>query len=230
MLRVRPPLARSGLLLAAALACVAPATTAAAATLTTDARCYAQGASLRMTAEGLTPDAPLTVALDDQPLRYGDGSTPRANGEGRFASSFSTPALAAGVTQLRHVLSVDDGTQRPRARFTVTRTAGASFAPSEGNPRTLRARFSVWAFALASGHNARAWLHWVAPDGEVRKNALLGTTRGDCGTLTTRPRRVFPFEAEPGRWLLVIDTHRRYRVQTDAVRAKIPVHLRPISP
>jgi len=230
MLRVRHPLALPGLVLATAFACVAPATAGVAATLTTDARCYAQGAPLKMTAEGLTPNAPLTVALDGQPLRYGNGATATANGEGGFASSFSTPALAPGVTHLRYVLSVDDGTHRPRARFTVTRSPGAAFSPSEGNPRTLRARFSVWAFALASGRNARAYLHWVGPGGEVRKNAALGMTEGDCGTLRTRPRRVFPFAAEPGRWLLVIDTHRRYRVQTDAVRAKIPVHVRPTSP
>jgi hypothetical protein len=230
MPRVRFPHPLPGLALAATLACLAPAAPAAAAAeLTTDARCYAQGAPLRMTASGLTPGAPLTVSLDGQALRYRDGSTPTADAAGAFASSFATPVLAPGMTQLRHALAVADGTQRARARFTVTRPAGADFAPSHGNPRTLRARFTLWGFALASGRNARAWLHWVSPAGAERRTALLGVTRGDCGTLATAPRRVFPFDAEPGRWTLVIDAHRRYRVQSDGPRAKIPVHVRAIS-
>ena len=72
------------------------------------------------------------------------------------------------------------------------------------------------------------WLHWVSPTGRVRQTAALGTTGGDCGTLTTAPRRVFPFDAEAGRWVLVLDTSRRYRVQTPGPRAKIPVHVRSI--
>jgi hypothetical protein len=229
MLRVRSPLALPGVVLAAAFACLAPAV-AAAATLTTDARCYAQGAPLQMTAAGLTPRAPLTVALDGTALRYSDGSTPTADDAGNFSSSFATPGLGPGITQQRHALAVDDGTQRPRTRFAVTRPAGAAFSPSEGDPRTLRARFTLWGFALASARNARAWLHWVDPAGKVRRNALLGMTKGDCGVLTTPQRRVFPFDPEPGRWVLAIDTQRRYRVQTDGVRAKIRVHVRPVSP
>jgi hypothetical protein len=226
---VRPPHPLLGLVLAATTACFASAAPAAAAALTTDARCYAQGAPLRMTASGLTPGVPLTVSLDGQPLRYRDGSTPTADAAGAFASSFATPVLAAGVMQLRHTLAVEDDVHRARARFTVTRPAGADFAPSHGNPQTLRARFTLWGFALASGRNARVWLHWVNPAGAARKTAALGVTSGDCGTLTTAPRRVFPFDAEPGRWTLVIDGHRRYRVQSDGARAKIPVHVRSIS-
>ena len=227
-----PPLRRAAI--GAALACAltltaASSALAAPATLTTDARCYLQGAPLRMTANGLTPDAPLTVALDGTQLSYGDGSTPTADAAGSFASSFATPALAPGVAQQRHVLAVGDGRQRPKARFTVTRPTGADFQPSSGNPRTLRARFKVWGFALVGGASrVPVWLHWVSPAGRVRQSAALGTTGGDCGTLTTAPRRVFPFDAEAGRWVLVLDTQRRYRVQTSGPRAKIPVHVRSI--
>ena len=211
-------------LVAALLALAASA--APAATLTTDARCYAQGAPLRLTANGLAPRAPLTVSLDGQALRYRDGSTPRADDAGTFASSFAVPGLASGVTQLRHLLAVDDGTTRVRRRFTVSRPPGADFAPRDGDPRTLRVRFTLWGFALAGGSNARAWLHWVDPDGAVRKTVALGVTQGDCGQLTSAARRVFPFEPEPGRWTLAIDTRRRYRVQSDGPRAKIPVNVR----
>ncbi|MFL5818570.1 MAG: hypothetical protein ACJ76L_13340 [Conexibacter sp.] len=215
---------------ALALAAASPVL-AAPATLTTDARCYLQGAPLRMTANGLTPNAPLTVALDGTQLSYGDGSTPTADAAGSFVSSFTTPVLAPGVPQQRHVLAVGDGRRRPKTRFTVTRPEGGDFQPSSGNPSTLRARFRVWGFALSAGaERVSVWLHWVSPSGRVRRSAALGNTGGDCGALTTAPRRVFPFDAEAGRWVLVLDTSRRYRVQTNGPRAKIPVHVRPVSP
>lgn len=216
--------------LAAALLALGAAGSEAAATVATDARCYAQGAPLRLTASGLTPRAPLTVSLDGQALRYRDGSTPSADDAGSFASSFATPALAPGANQLRHVLAVGDGVVSGRTRFTVTRPAGAVFEPAQGDPRRLRARFQLWGFALDSGRNRRAWVHWVDPKGTARRTSALGVTQGDCGRLTTPLRRVFPFDPEPGSWTLVIDTRKRYRVQTDAARAKIPVHIRSLAP
>ncbi|HEX4807094.1 MAG TPA: hypothetical protein VFU94_14440 [Conexibacter sp.] len=218
------------LLLAAALALATAPAAAHAATLTTDARCYLQGAPLRMNATGLVPNAPLTVALDGQALRYRNGATPNADAAGAFASSFAVPALAPGLVQRRHALSVSDGTHKPRARFTVTRRTGADFQPSSGSPATLRARFSVWGFALDGGApRVRVWLHWVSPGGGVRATVALGTSSGDCGALTTGLRRVFPFAPAPGRWVLVFDTHRRYRVQASGPRAKIAVHVRSLS-
>jgi hypothetical protein len=213
--------------IAAALVC-APGQAAARATLTTDARCSLPGAQLRMTASGLAPNAPLTVVLDGRQLNYGDGSQPRSDAAGSFAGSFATPALAADAAQLRHVLIVGDGRRKPRARFTVTRPAGADFQPASGDPRTLRARFRVWGFGVRNAGGDPVWLHWVSPRGTVRRTAALGTTGGDCGALTTQPRRVFPFTPEAGRWLLVLDTHRGYRVHASGPRAKIPVHVRPL--
>jgi hypothetical protein len=224
----RPRLAHA-CALAAVLTPAVGATAAHAARLTTNARCYLQGTPLRMTASGLTPRAPLTVTLDGRALEYGDGSSPTADDAGAFASSFATPALASGVNEQRHALAVSDGVRRPRARFTVTRPAGADFQPSSGDPSRLRARFDVWGFALGGGgRTAQVWLHWIGPAGGERASAVLGTTRGDCGSLTTAPRRVFPFAPQAGRWVLVLDTHRRYRVQADGPRAKIPVHVRPL--
>jgi hypothetical protein len=225
----RHPCPRLVLLACALAAFAAPAAAAAPASLTTDARCYLQGAPLRMTAVGLTPRAPLTVVLDSQQLSYGDGSTPTADDAGAFSGSFATPALAPAEAQRRHALVVSDGRHRPRTRFTVTRPAGGDFQPSSGDPRTLRARFSVWGFALADTDGAGrlpVWLHWVSPAGKVRRSAALGNAGGACGALTTPPRRVFPFDPEAGRWVLVLDTRRRYRVQASGPRAKIPVHVR----
>lgn len=111
----------------------------------------------------------------------------------------------------------------------MTRPAGGDFQPSSGDPRTLRARFRVWGFEIDAGGSDAVWLHWVSPRRGVRRSARLGMTAGDCGALTTTPRRVFPFAPETGRWLLVLDTHRRYRVHASGPRAKIPVHVRPLS-
>jgi hypothetical protein len=226
--RSRHPLSHFAALACALTAFAAPADAAARATLTTDARCYLQGAQLQMTASGLAPNAPLTVVLDGRQLSYGDGSTPMSDAAGSYAGSFATPALAAGAVQLRHLLVVSDGTRRPRARFTVTRPAGADFQPSSGDPRTLRARFRVWDFGVRDAGGVRVWLHWVSPRGAVRRTAALGSTSGDCGALTTQPRRVFPFPPAAGRWVLVLDTHPRYRVHASGPRAKIPVHVRPL--
>jgi hypothetical protein len=223
---LRHPLPRLVALAGALTALAATAATAAPATLTIDARCYLQGAQLQMTASGLAPNAPLTVLLDGAQLRYGDGSTPTSDAAGTYAGSFATPVLAAGAVQRRHVLLVSDGRLRPRARFTVTQPAGGDFQPSRGDPRTLRARFRVWGFGLNGAEGGAVWLHWVSPRGSVRRNAALGATGGDCGALTTTPRRVFPFAPAAGRWLLVLDTHPRYRVHASGPRAKIPVHVR----
>lgn len=230
--RARHPRLIRLLLVCSAATVVAPAAaaTARAATLTTDARCYLQGAPLRMNATGLAPNAPLTVSLDGQALRYGNGTTPSSDGAGAFASSFATPALAPGLEQRRHALSVSDGTHKPRTRFTVTRPPGADFEPSSGSPQTLRARFSVWGFALDGGApRVRVWLHWIGPRGGVRATAALGATGGDCGALTTAARRVFPFAPAPGRWVLVFDTHRRYSAHASGPRAKIAMRVRSLS-
>jgi hypothetical protein len=227
--RPRAPLALAGLL--ALTGTAGAAGVASAATLTTDARCYLQGAPLRIDASGLTPQAPLTVTLDGRALGYRNGATPVADASGAFASSFATPSLASGVFQRRHVLVVSDGAHSPRARFTVTRPTGADFQPATGDPRTLRARFDVWGFALGGGpRRLRVWIHWIDPAGKVRANAALGVTSGACGALTSAPRPVLPLDPRPGRWVLVLDAHRRYRVHASGPRAKIPVHVRSLSP
>jgi len=225
----RHPLLRLALLASVCACACTSAAAAAPATLTTDARCYLQSAPLQLTANGLTPGAPLTVTLDGQRLHYGDGSAPAADDAGSFASSFATPVLAPGLAQQRHVLVVSDRAHRPRARFGVSLPAGANLQPSSGDPRTLRARFGVWGFALGAADRSPrmpVWLHWISPAGKVRRSAALGRTGEPCGALTTPLRRVFPFAPEAGRWLLVLDTHRGYRMQAPGPRAKIPVHVR----
>jgi hypothetical protein len=214
-------------LAAGALACTA--TTASAASIATARRCYVPGAKVPATAQGFAPRTSLTVTVDGRVLRYPDGSLPSTDANGGYKNAFFAPYLKGTQTQRRIPVSASDGTSSARTSFTITRATGGDFAPSQGDPRTLKVRFSVWGFALRSGRNARTYLHWIRPNGQLRASAGLGATRGDCGALRTRPRRIFPFAAEVGRWLLVIDTHPRYRVHAKGPGAKIPVNVRPLS-
>lgn len=224
---LRPPLAPALALVASALACAAAP--AAAASIATAGRCYAPAAKVPATAHGFAPKTALTVKVDGRVLRYPDGSLPVTDASGSYANAFWAPSLTGTQTQRRIPVSATDGTSSARTSFTITRPPGASFAPTQGDPRTLKVRFSVWGFALSSGRNARTYLHWIRPNHRVRATAALGTTSGDCGALRTRPRRIFPFAAETGRWVLVIDTHPRYRAHATGPRAKIPVNVRPLS-
>jgi hypothetical protein len=222
-----PPFAPVLALSAGLLAFAAVA--ASAASITTAARCYEPGAKVPATARGFAPRSPLTVEVDGRVLRYPDGSLPRTDANGDYANAFYAPYLKGAQPQRPIGVSASDGTSSARTSFTVTRPPGASFAPAQGDPRTLKVRFSVWGFALRSGRNTRTYLHWIRPNGRVRATAALGATQGDCGALRTRPRRIFPFAAEVGRWVLVIDAHPRYHVHAKGPRAKIPVNVRPLS-
>jgi hypothetical protein len=223
----RPPLVPVLALAVSAFACT-PAT-ASAASITTAGRCFVPGAKVPATAQGFAPRTSLTVTVDGRVLRYPDGSLPLTDASGDYKNAFYAPYLTGTQTQRRIPVSASDGTTSASTSFTITRPAGGSFAPAQGDPRTLKVRFSVWGFALRSARNARTYLHWIRPNGKVRANASLGRTRGDCGALRTLPRRIFPFAAETGRWLLVIDTHPRYRVHAKGPRAKMPVNVRPLS-
>jgi hypothetical protein len=206
------------------------ASAAPAATLRTAHRCYEQGAPVEVAARGFAAHAPLTVTLDGRVLRYGDGSLPSTSAAGAFTSSFYAPYLKTPTQRQRRIaVSAADGASTARAHFTITRKPGADFTPSQGNPTLLKVRFLVWGFALASGRNARTYLHWIDPQRRARASVALGRTRGACGVLTSTRRRIFPFVAQTGRWVLVIDTHRRYRRHARGPRAKIPVTVRPIS-
>lgn len=223
----RAPVALPLALVAGTLLCAAA--TAAAASVTVAKRCDVPGAKAPLTARGFAPRAPLTVTVDGRVLRYADGSLPSTDASGGYRNAFYAPALRAAQTQRRVAVSASDGASSARTSFTLTKPTGGGFSPSHGDPRTLKVRFSVWGFRLHGERNARTYLHWIAPNGQVRATAPLGTTGGDCGALRTRPRRIFPFPAQTGRWRLVIDTHARYRAHARGPRAMIAVNVRPLS-
>jgi len=84
-------------------------------------------------------------------------------------------------------------------------------APGTGNPKTLRVRYKVFGFGLVDP-NPAVYLHYVRPNGKLKRTIRLGKAQGVCGQITrTSKKKLFPFHAQRGTWRLQFDTHKRYR-------------------
>jgi hypothetical protein len=207
-MRTRPP--RAALAGLALLAVAAP--TASAAQIATDRGCYLESTATRVTmgGAGFKPGAPYQVLLDGKPLPNGSGTV---DANGNVTGTFTPPALSADK-EATHTLTVQEGTNTAETSFSVTRFL-ADFTPGSGNPSTLRVRFAAYGFSLAKP-NATVFVHYVKPNGKLKRTVRLGTANGPCGRITrTRKRRLFPFTAERGGWKLQFDTSRRYRRGTN---------------
>jgi hypothetical protein len=56
------------------------------------------------------------------------------------------------------------------------------------------------------------YLHYVRPNGKLKRTVRLGRAQGVCGEIArTSRRKLFPFRAERGTWHLQFDTRKRYR-------------------
>jgi hypothetical protein len=194
--------------LAAAL-CLAAALPAAAsaAQIQTDQGCYKDDTgTVAVSGNGFEPNQPYQVTLDGQALPGGIGSTDAAGG---VSGSFATPQLD-GNSEHVYTLGVVQGANAPTTSFSVT-PFRADFTPGSGNPKTLRVRFNVLGFALVSP-NPMVYLHYVRPNGKVKRTIKLGTAKGICGEIKkTSRKKLFPFNARRGTWTLQFDTSKRYR-------------------
>lgn len=206
-------------------ALAAPATAAAAAALRTDARCYQETQEVVISGAGFTPLSVVTISRAGRVI----GST-QADPNGSFRNKFSTPELPGGVRERRYRLTATDMLNVAATSYRATRIF-ATFRPRRGDPARLRVRFSVNGFGLAR-RNASVYLHYVRPNGRVRRSVRLGRAAGPCGRIgRTARRRLFPFRAERGRWILQFDTRRRYRRATSErrtpwVRKPVEVYAR----
>jgi hypothetical protein len=196
-------------LLAALLASAAGAANAhAAALLTTDTRCYQETQEVIVSGTGFAPSSVVTIARDDTVL----GST-QTDAAGAFRNKFDTPELPQDVRERLYRISATDSTSTAETSYRATRIF-ASFRPRNGNPSTLKVRFSIFGFALVR-RRAPVYLHYVRPGGRVARTIRLGTATGVCGAIAqTRERRLFPFEAAKGVWILQFDTRRTYERAT----------------
>lgn len=195
-------------LAAAICASAAGAAAAPAATLTTDTRCYQETQEVIVNGSGFAPSSVVTISRDDTVL----GST-TTDANGAFRNKFDTPELPRDVRERLYRISATDAMNTAQTSYRATRIF-ASFRPRSGNPSTLRVRFSIFGFGLVQ-RRAPVYLHYVRPNGKAARTLRLGTATGVCGAIRrTRERRLFPFEASKGVWILQFDTRRKYERAT----------------
>ena len=189
--------------LVAAWALLAVPSVASAATVQTDLPCYLENRSVAVSGAGFTPGANFSVSRDGQAI---GGGTVAA--DGTVTGTFASGALDTGIAEKAFDLAVSDGTNQAVTRFSVSRFR-AEFAPSRGNPATLRVRFSVFGFGKAG---LPVYVHYLKPSGGSARTVRLGLTKSACGGITrTRLRRLFPFRPAAGRWRLQFDTRKVYK-------------------
>jgi hypothetical protein len=224
MRRIAPTAAA---LLAGLVAALAGAATSAsaAATLSTDTRCYQEQQQVIVSGTGFLPSSVVAVSRGDTIL----GST-QTDADGAFRNKFDTPELPESVRERLYSVSATDITNTAVTSYRSTRIF-ASFRPRSGNPSTLQVRFSVFGFGLVE-RRAPVYLHYVRPDGAAARTIRLGTATGVCGAIArTRQRRLFPFEAAKGAWILQFDTRATYeratlKRQTPWVRKPVEIFSR----
>jgi hypothetical protein len=169
----------------------------------TDRACYLERKDVEMTGAGFQPGATYTVLRDGQQIGTGTVAA-----DGSVGGHFGSDVLPAGIAEKSCDVSVTDGVTQASSSFRVS-AFRALFTPSRGDARQLRVRFSV--FGLLSPR-LPVYLHYVRPDGSAARTIYLGRTKGSCGAVAqTRKRRLFPFGARAGRWLLQFDTESAYR-------------------
>jgi hypothetical protein len=191
---------------ALAIAAAAPAA-ASAAQIQTDRGCYQDHTgTVAVSGNGFDANQPYSVSLDGKQLGTGASTTDAAGG---IAGSFEAPQLSGDAVHT-YTLTVTQGANTATTTFAVTPFL-ADFTPGSGNPKTLRVRFKIFGFGLVTPHPT-AYLHYVRPNGKVKRTIRLGKAQGTCGQIThTSKKRLFPFHAGRGTWRLQFDTHKRYR-------------------
>jgi hypothetical protein len=188
------------------IAAAAPAA-ASAAQIQTDRGCYQDNTgTVAVSGNGFDANQPYSVSLDGKQLGTGASTTDAAGG---IAGSFQAPQLSRDAVHT-YTLTVTQGANTATTTFSVTPFL-ADFTPGSGNPKTLRVRFKIFGFGLVTPHPT-AYLHYVRPNGKVKRTIRLGKAQGTCGQISrTARKKLFPFRAGRGTWRLQFDTHKRYR-------------------
>jgi hypothetical protein len=193
---------------AAALAVVLSASAAVAGSkpqIVLDPGCYLSSGGGLLTGSGFRPNGTWTAKLAGT-KQIGTG---HIDARGAIRARFTAPKYhgTQGTRQL--TLSVTDGPHVASTTFLMT-PLDASFSPRTGDPRTLRVRWRV----LGLGPRHGVYVHYVQPNGTLKRTLRIGTTRGDCGSLKTGPIALFPFRYSYGTWTFQIDASREYRATT----------------
>ena len=202
-----------------ALVAAGTAGAATAPTVQTDRGCYPVGQSVHFSGSGFAAQRAYEVAIDG--VDFGQSET---DGAGSLHDRLVPGGLPAGSAQSIDQLDVSDGSSDVTTTFTVTRSAGARFEASSGDPRALRAPFQVWGFS-PGGVAVAVYVNYVSPSGQPRDTVALGRVGGQCGYLVTGPKRFFPFSPATGRWTLQADTQPGYSSRPRGPVARIYLNI-----
>jgi hypothetical protein len=204
---------------AVVLGALAAATPAQGANLAAARPCYLERVGrVAYVGAGFAPGAQVRVSLDGRPL-----ATLTATPAGAFRGPrFRAPP--AGPLQRVHRLTASDGASTAQTAF-LTTTLSAELVPA-GPSRSLLVRFRLRGFIPPDpAAPPPVHLHYVSPRGRPVRSQRLDPPGGPCGTVTTKPRRLFPFRPAPGTWTLQLDLRPAYarRAPPPAARLAIPV-------
>jgi hypothetical protein len=187
--------------------------------LRTDLACYvANRYRVSFAGSGFTANASYRLELNGHRLRTG-----RVSATGHISGpTFTAPSVGTHAERA-FTLTAIAGRQRASARFRTTRVS-ANFTVPAGSSTGLRTRFRIRGFGpFGSGPKRTVYLHYIRPNGSLRRTVRLGRTQGACGHLTTAPRPVFPFTAQPGTWHFQFDTRFIFRRHPRAPFARLTV-------
>src|SRR3954466_11589773 len=129
---------------------------ASAATVQTDLPCYLENRNVAVSGAGFTPGAAFNVTRGGRAI--GGGAVAA---DGTVTGSFPSGSLDTGIAEKAFDLAVSDGNNQAFVKFSVSRSR-ADFAPSRGNPATLRVRFSVFGFGKTA---LPVYVHYLKPGG-----------------------------------------------------------------
>jgi hypothetical protein len=170
-----------------------------------DPGCYLSGGSGLLTGSGFRPSSAWTAKLSGT-KQIGSG---RIDARGKIRARFTAPQYHGTAGTREMTLSVTDGPHVASTTFSMT-PLDASFSPRTGDPANLRVRWRV----LGLGARHGVYVHYIQPNGKLKRTLRIGTTRSPCGSLKTGPIALFPFRYAYGTWTFQIDTNHSYRATT----------------
>lgn len=167
--------------------------------------CFLSSGSGLLTGSGFRPNSAWTAKLAGT-KQIGTG---RIDTRGKIRARFTAPRYHGTAGTREMTLSVTDGPHVASTVFLMS-PLSAGFSPRTGDPATLRVRWRV----LGLGERHGVYVHYVQPNGKLKRTLRIGTTRGPCGSLKTGPIALFPFRYAYGTWTFQIDTNHAYRATT----------------
>jgi hypothetical protein len=186
-----------------------------AATLDANRSCYFNSKLARLSGTGFAPDSPITFTVNGRTL----GETVTSDAAGDVLVTYDPPRAA--TERKLAIRATDSEGESARTTIFVTRERHVTADPDRAsNVRTWRAILRLFGFG-----RGKAFVHYVNPNGVLKKTVKLGRLRGPCGRLKTDERRVMPFDnPQFGVWRLQFDTRRHYDKDTENKR-RIPVRV-----